>query len=95
MLQQRFGHDDIADFHVFIPTAGHAGEDDVGNSVLFHKDRSCHGSSNLAQTRQDAHSVDIPQGSQGVVAHAVRTPLGALHGFYQPLLFFVQGTDDA
>jgi hypothetical protein len=41
------------------------------------------------------NSVDFPQSSEEVVAHAVDELVGALHGFYEPLLFFSQCADDA
>lgn len=95
VLDQRFGHDDVANTDRRIAGASHARKQDVGNTELLHKRRRRHGSGNLANSRQDAHSVDFPQLSDKVLAHAVHELVGALHGLYEPLLFFVQGADDS
>jgi len=94
VLDQRLGHHDIAHLHGPVAGAGDTREQDVGNSELLHKRRRSHGGGNLANPRQDAHSVDFPQLSDKVLAHAMDERGGPSHGFHEPQLFFGQGADD-
>ena len=60
VLDQGVGDDDIADCNAAIPGASHACEQDVGNPVLFHKQRGSHCPGHFTDARQDAHGVDAP-----------------------------------
>jgi hypothetical protein len=94
VLDHGIGDNNIANGNAAIASASHTREQDVGNSILFHKQCCSHRSGNLANTRQDAHSVDSPQLPMGVDPSCVRGSGGPLHGFHGSMLFFLQGTDD-
>jgi hypothetical protein len=51
VLHQGIGHDDIAHGNAAIASTCHTREQDVGNTVLFHKQGCCHCTGNLADTR--------------------------------------------
>jgi hypothetical protein len=51
VLDQGFGHHDVADAHEASPAAGNARKQDVRNSELLHKRGGSHGRGNLANTR--------------------------------------------